>query len=361
VTAAQAAFFEFDAAGLEAWCGARGMPKFAAKQLMDWVYGKGVVDIDRMTNLSKANRDMLAHEMVFLQGSELRNLEATDGTRKLLVGWPAPGGESVSLPVLGVATGRETECVMIPSEERRTACVSSQMGCPVGCKFCASGLEGVEGNLTTGRIVEQVWRLAQQPGVDRISNVVFMGMGEPLANANAVMNAIRTLNAPWGMGISARKITVSTVGLPAAIRKLCDFELPVTLALSLHAPTDELRRQIIPWAEYSTVSELLGACQEYFAKTGREITLEYILLGGFNDQREQAEELARIARTIRANVNLIRYNEVDGLPFARPDDRDVLEFQSVLRDAGVNTHIRASRGRDIKAACGQLRHEAMKG
>jgi len=361
VTAAQAAFFEFDAAGLEAWCGARGMPKFAAKQLMDWVYGKGVVDIDRMTNLSKANRDMLAHEMVFLQGSELRNLEATDGTRKLLVGWPAPGGESVSLPVLGVATGRETECVMIPSEERRTACVSSQMGCPVGCKFCASGLEGVEGNLTTGRIVEQVWRLAQQPGVGRISNVVFMGMGEPLANANAVMNAIRTLNAPWGMGLSARKITVSTVGLPAAIRKLCDFELPVTLALSLHAPTDELRRQIIPWAEYSTVSELLGACQEYFAKTGREITLEYILLGGFNDQREQAEELARIARTIRANVNLIRYNEVDGLPFARPDDRDVLEFQSVLRDAGVNTHIRASRGRDIKAACGQLRHEAMKG
>jgi 23S rRNA (adenine2503-C2)-methyltransferase len=361
VTAAQAAFFEFDAAGLEAWCGARGMPKFAAKQLMDWVYGKGVVDIDRMTNLSKANRDMLAHEMVFLQGSELRNLEATDGTRKLLIGWPAPGGESVSLPVLGVATGRETECVMIPSEERRTACVSSQMGCPVGCKFCASGLEGVEGNLTTGRIVEQVWRLAQQPGVGRISNVVFMGMGEPLANASAVMNAIRTLNAPWGMGISARKITVSTVGLPAAIRKLCDFELPVTLALSLHAPTDELRRQIIPWAEYSTVSELLGACQEYFAKTGREITLEYILLGGFNDQREQAEELARIARTIRANVNLIRYNEVDGLPFARPDDRDVLEFQGVLRDAGVNTHIRASRGRDIKAACGQLRHEAMKG
>ena len=337
------------------------MPKFAAKQLMDWVYGKGVVDIDRMTNLSKANRDMLAHEMVFLQGSELRNLEATDGTRKLLIGWPAPGGESVTLPVLGVATGRETECVMIPSEERRTACVSSQMGCPVGCKFCASGLEGVEGNLTTGRIVEQVWRLAQQPGVGRISNVVFMGMGEPLANANAVMNAIRTLNAPWGMGISARKITVSTVGLPAAIRKLCDFELPVTLALSLHAPTDELRRQIIPWAEYSTVSELLGACQEYFAKTGREITLEYILLGGFNDQREQAEELARIARTIRANVNLIRYNEVDGLPFARPDDRDVLAFQAVLRDAGVNTHIRASRGRDIKAACGQLRHEAMKG
>ncbi len=218
----------------------------------------------------------------------------------------------------------------------------------------------MEGNLTAGHIVEQVWRLAQQPGTGRISNVVFMGMGEPLANASAVMSAIRTINAPWGMGISARKITISTVGLPAAIRKLCDFELPVTLALSLHAPNDELRRQIIPWAEYSTVAELLSACQEWFGKTGREITLEYILLGGFNDQREHAQELVRIARSIRANVNLIRYNEVDGLPFARPDDHDVLTFQNVLRDAGVNTHIRASRGRDIKAACGQLRHEAMK-
>lgn len=354
---ARTAFLELDLAGLEAWCGARGMPRFAARQLAEWVYAKGTVDLGAMTNLSKAHRDLVAHEMRFLQGDELRDLEATDGTRKLLLGWPAPG---VTLPLLGVATGRETECVMIPSEERRTACVSSQMGCPVGCRFCASGLEGVEGNLTAGRIVEQVWRLARKPGVGRITNVVFMGMGEPLANASAVMDAIRTLNAPWGLGISARKITISTVGLPKAIRKLCEFELPVTLALSLHAPNDELRRRIIPWAEYSTVPELLDACQEWFRKTGREITLEYILLGGFNDRREHAEELARVARTIRANVNLIRYNEVDGLPFARPGDDDVLVFQRVLREAGVNTHIRASRGRDIKAACGQLRHEALR-
>jgi 23S rRNA (adenine2503-C2)-methyltransferase len=358
VSAAATAFFELDAAGLEAWCGARGMPRFAARQLLEWVYGKGTADVDRMTNLSKAHRDLLSHELRFLQGEELRSLEATDGTRKLLLGWPAPG---VMLPVLGVATGRETECVMIPAEERRTACVSSQMGCPVGCRFCASGLEGVEGNLTAGRIVEQVWRLGQLSGVGRITNVVFMGMGEPLANFAAVTDAIRTLNAPWGLGIGARRITVSTVGLPAAIRKLCTFEIPVTLALSLHAPNDELRRKIIPWAEYSTVAELLDACQEWFRKTGREITLEYILLGGFNDRREHAEELARLARTIRANVNLIRYNEVDGLPFERPGDDDVLAFQSTLRDAGVNTHIRASRGRDIKAACGQLRHESMRG
>jgi 23S rRNA (adenine2503-C2)-methyltransferase len=185
-------------------------------------------------------------------------------------------------------------------------------------------------------------------------------MGEPLANIANVTNAIRIINAPWGLGISARRITISTVGLPAAIRKLCDFEIPVTLALSLHAPNDELRRKIIPWAEYSTVVELLDACDEWFRKTGREITLEYILLGGFNDQPEHAKELAGLARRLRANVNLIRYNEVKGMPFSRPATEDVLAFQAILRDRGANTHIRSSRGRDIAAACGQLRHEKAK-
>jgi 23S rRNA (adenine2503-C2)-methyltransferase len=203
-----------------------------------------------------------------------------------------------------------------------------------------------------------VWRLGRLEGVGRVSNVVFMGMGEPLANFNNVTQAIRIMNAEWGLGIGARKITVSTVGLPPAIRKLCAFEIPVTLALSLHAPFDELRRKIIPWAEYSTIEELLDACQEWFVKTGREITLEYILLGGVNDRREHAEELARLARSMRANVNLIRYNEVEGVPFARPTSGDVHAFQEVLRAKHVNVHIRASRGRDIAAACGQLRHEA---
>jgi 23S rRNA (adenine2503-C2)-methyltransferase len=244
------------------------------------------------------------------------------------------------------------------TRERRTACISSQVGCPVGCRFCASGIGGWDANLNAGRIVEQVWRLSRLEGVGRITNVVFMGMGEPLSNFQAVTRAIRTLTAPWGLGISARKITISTVGLPKAIEKLAaEFDLPVTLALSLHAPNDALRRELIPWAEYTTVPELLAACQKWFDKTGREITLEYILLGGVNDRREHARELAAVARTLRANVNLIRYNEVKGMPFARPEDPDVLAFQSILRDAGVNTHIRASRGRDIAAACGQLRHE----
>ncbi len=366
---APAAFFEMDPPALAAWTAARGMPAFVARQIMEWVYAKGVIAPAQMTNLSKLNRERLEREMVFLQGRMQAHLKASDGTQKLLLSWPpdpAPGAvddapAAAALAVMGNPADRSTECVMIPSEERRTACVSSQVGCPVGCKFCASGVGGLEGNLTRGRIVEQVWRLGRLEGVGRISHVVFMGMGEPLANFAAVADAIRTLNAPWGMGISARRITVSTVGLPAAIRKLVGFEIPVTLALSLHAPNDEMRRQIIPWAEYSTIAELLDACDEWFRTTGREITLEYIVLGGFNDRPEHAEELASLARRLRANVNLIRWNEVAGLPYRRPLTEDVRRFQEVLRERGVNVHIRASRGRDIAAACGQLRHEVRTG
>jgi 23S rRNA (adenine2503-C2)-methyltransferase len=284
---------------------------------------------------------------------------------------------------------------MIPTEERNTACISSQVGCPVGCRFCASGIGGLEGNLSAGRIVEQVWRLNQivalgpavvpqrdrnaraeepvfkpldfdalgrqpaPPEAPRVTNVVFMGMGEPLANLANVIKAVRAICAPWGMGISARKVTISTVGLPKAIERLAEqLDLPVTLALSLHAPNDELRRQLIPWSEYTTIKDLLASCQKWFQKTGREITLEYTLLRGVNDRPEHAAELARVAGTLRANVNLIRYNEVPGMPFKRPRKDDVLEFQRLLRARNINTHIRRSRGRDIAAACGQLRHEA---
>jgi 23S rRNA (adenine2503-C2)-methyltransferase len=352
------------------------MPAFRAKQILEWVYERGVADPAAMTNLSKRDRDLLAAEMVFLTGDIIAHQSATDGTQKLLIQWNdgrgsgASGGAlvnpgGVSLPIAGEPltgpvgdTSRQTECVMIPTDDRRTACISSQIGCPVGCRFCASGLGGLDGNLTAGRIVEQVWRLGRLPGVDRISNIVFMGMGEPLANLNNVCGAIRTLNGLWATGISARKITISTVGLPAAIERLAEMlDLPVTLALSLHAPTDEIRRSLIPWAEYTTIADLLAACRKWFEKTGREITLEYTLLHRVNDRPEHAAALARLAGSLRANVNLIRYNEVAGLPFGRPLDGDVLAFQALLRDRGVNVHIRASRGRDIAAACGQLRHE----
>lgn len=410
--------FEFTPETLAAWCNTRRMQPFRATQILEWVYEKGIADPAQMSNLSKLDRETLARDMTFLSGSILTHQRATDGVQKLLIEWDDAGG----LKVLGQSsTARQTECVMIPSEgarqahdgaadedgfemvddseerqappsrreraggwdrsnvhsrrvidspgfqrnrpssptSRYTACISSQVGCPVRCRFCASGLGGLDASLSHGRIVEQIWRLGRLDNVRRITNVVFMGMGEPLSNLGAVIPAIRTITALWGLGISARKITVSTVGLPKAIDKLAEqLDLPVTLALSLHAPTDELRRQLIPWAEYTTIKDLLAACQRWFERTGREVTLEYTLLRNVNDRREHAEALSKLAATLRANVNLIRYNEVAGIPFERPITEDVRKFQDFLRDRRINTHIRASRGRDIAAACGQLRHEA---
>ncbi|MEM1026977.1 MAG: 23S rRNA (adenine(2503)-C(2))-methyltransferase RlmN [Planctomycetota bacterium] len=349
-----------------------GLPAFRATQLLDWVYRKHVADPDAMSNLSNRDRAVIAERLDFTLGSVVQHQRATDGTQKLLVDWSPPkesGSSDSPLNVLGQLgdPSNQTECVMIPTPKRRTACISSQVGCPVGCKFCASGLGGLDGNLTAGQIVQQVWQLShmlhrQKVGegdeIGRITNVVFMGMGEPLANLPAVTAALQTLTADWGPNLSARKITVSTVGVVPGIRKLAKLDLPITLAISLHAPNDELRRQIIPWAKFTTVAELVDAGQDYFRETGREVTLEYILLGRFNDQPQHAQELADVASRIRGNVNLIRYNEVKGLPFDRPTTEDVRRFQDVLVKRGVNTHIRASRGRDIAAACGQLRHEA---
>jgi 23S rRNA (adenine2503-C2)-methyltransferase len=390
-------FFEHTPASLADWCKAVGMPKFRAGQILEWVYQRGVIDPAAMTNLSKRDRDLLSAEMTFLSGPAVAHQQATDGTEKLLIEWTdglvgagVPADEAAidhanRLPIIGQAmpysdTARQTECVMIPSKPtggadsghpshtpdsanqtttpRRTACISSQVGCPVGCRFCASGLGGLDGNLSAGRIVEQAWRLAQLPGIDRLTNIVFMGMGEPLANFAPVTAAVRTLAADWALGISARKITISTVGIHSQIERLADeLDLPVTLALSLHAPNDDLRRQLIPWAEFTTIDALLSACRKWFDKTGREITLEYILLGGVNDLPEHAHQLAAVAKSLRANVNLIRYNEVTGLPYKRPRTEDVARFQHILRTHDINAHIRASRGRDIAAACGQLRHE----
>ena len=326
-----------------------GMPGFRAKQVMQWVHERGIADPQQMTNLSKADRDRVTQAICFTRFEVVRHQQATDGTQKLLL----------------QCDGHQTECVMIPAESkdsgraRRTACISSQVGCPVGCRFCASGLGGLEVDLTAGQIVEQVWQLNRIIAPDRISNIVFMGMGEPLSNFANVTQAIHALVAPWGFALSARRITLSTVGLPAQMRRLADqLELPITLAISLHAPNDDLRRRIIPWAELTSIEQIVDAGRYYFQQTGREITLEYILLREVNDRREHAEQLAKVARQLRSNVNLIRYNEVASLPFNRPNSDDVHRFQNTLKKAGVNCHIRASRGRDIAAACGQLRHEA---
>lgn len=323
----------------------KGAPSFRVQQLLQWVYERGVTSFEQMTNLSKAMREELAAEFDLFQSEIIRRAASGDGTIKLLLRWP---------------DGATSECVMIPSETRRTACVSSQVGCPAGCRFCASGLGGLERNLTAGQIVEQVLRVSAEAAASgaRLSNVVFMGLGEPLANYDAVMKAVRTINADWGPNIGARKITISTVGLPKQIRRLAQEGLQLNLALSLHAPTDALRAELIPWAEKISVAELVAACRFYFENTGREITLEYILLSGVNDRPVHASQLAKFARQVRCNVNLLRYNPVEGLPYERPTSEAAHAFVRDLRDHGVNAHIRTSRGLDIDAACGQLRRKA---
>lgn len=339
--AAADCFFGLTVDELRARMVAAGHPGYRATQLVEWVYQRGANSYESMSNLPGAMRETLKGALPLFTSDIAREQRSGDGTVKLLLRWP---------------DGATSECVLIPDSDRNTACISTQVGCPVGCVFCASGLSGLQRNLTTGQIVEQAMRVrALCEPESRLSNIVFMGLGEPLANYHAVMSAVRVINAPWGMNIGARKITISTVGLPKQMMMLADEGLQVTLALSLHAPTDELRREIIPWAERVTMDSLVDAANYYFRKTGREITLEYILLGGLNDRPEHARRLVDVAKRMRSNVNLIAYNPVEGLPYLRPSDEAVGEFHAVLRNAAVNAHIRRSRGLDIDAACGQLR------
>jgi 23S rRNA (adenine2503-C2)-methyltransferase len=350
--------------------GTWGWPAYRGKQVRQWVFQKLVADPAEMTNLSKLDRQHLAEHVSFFTAQLTVHQSSSDGTQKLLLSW---GG------------GGNAETVMIPDADRRTACISSQTGCPVGCKFCASGIGGVKGNLTAGQIVEQVFALASVHGSGfrvqkpdqassallnpepsalnpdsqsvsaRINHIVFMGMGEPLANYANVMTAVRILHHPQCFNIGARKITISTVGVPARMRQLAEEDLPLNLAISLHAPNESLRRELIPWAEHFAMDDILDAARYYFDRTGREVTLEYILLWGVNDRPQHARQLVQVCKTLRANVNLIRYNEVESLPYKRPKAEDVMEFQQILRRGGVNAHVRKSRGRDIDAACGQLR------
>ncbi len=319
-----------------------GEKKFRAKQIFEWIYQHQVASIEEMTNLSKPLREKLTGAFHLFESQIVTESVATDGTRKLLLSW---------------SDGQTTECVLIPGENRRTACISTQVGCPVGCVFCASGLDGVKRNLHAGQIVEQVMRLKRLCEPEhRLSNVVFMGLGEPLANYDNTTAALRLING--SIGIGARKITISTVGLPKQMRRLADEQLQFTLALSLHAPTDELRQKLIPWAEGVTIEELVGAAQHYFERTGREVTLEYVLLADINDSPQHAKDVAKICKKMRANVNLILYNPVPDLPYRRPTDATARQFLATLKDNGVNAHLRPSRGLDIDSACGQLRRRA---
>ena len=321
-----------------------GEQPFRADQLADWVYRKGVTDADAMSNLPAALTDGLS----VLTSRVAGRADSSDGTVKLLI---------------ELHDGEHIECVIIPTPERATACVSTQVGCAMKCGFCASGVDGLRRNLTSGEILEQLLHL-RQAGGRAITNVVFMGIGEPLANYDATVAAVRAIIDPQRFGISARRVTVSTVGLPKKIRRLAAEDIPITLAISLHAPNDALRKQIMPAAAKVPMEEILAAAEEFYRSRKRELTLEYLLLGGLNDTNLCADGLVRIAKRLRCNVNLISYNPVATAaqsPFSRPTQASAKAFLQRLRRKGVNVHLRQSRGLDASAACGQLRLESTAG
>ena len=326
----------------KAWMEENGEKPFRAAQVFDWVYAKGASSFESMTNLTKDLRTKLAGQMGFPLLKLVRSLRSEDGeTVKFL--WELPDRKRV-------------ESVLILSGERRTVCISCQVGCPARCAFCASGKEGLKRNLSPGEIVEQVLHIdrALSEKGERVSHLVFMGMGEPMENYESLVKAIEIFHAPYAFNISQRRITVSTVGVVEGIRRLSQEELKVNLALSLHAPNQHIRKKIIPYARKYPLEEVLIAMDEYAAATKRDITYEYTLLLGINDQIEQAEELSRLLRGKQCTVNLIPYNPVDGLRLQRPEKEGIEAFRAVLEDAGINTTWRYTKGKDIAAACGQL-------
>jgi 23S rRNA (adenine2503-C2)-methyltransferase len=324
----------------------RGAPSYRAKQITDWIYKKRVTSFGAMTDLPNELRAELVAEFDAPKMEAVRVLGSKDATQKFLFRLRDQNLiESVLVPA--------SPALYSQRSDRRTICVSTQVGCAYGCKFCASGLEGYTRNLDAAEIVQQLIEIEKISG-EKIDNVVFMGMGEPLANLKNLLHAIRIINAPWGLGIGARHITVSTSGLAPQIRELASQSTQFRLALSLHGATDEVRSQIMPVNRKYPLKVLLEACDYYVAKKGR-LTFEYILIAGVNDTDEQARELAKIARRLSAKINLIPYNTVEGLEWSRPSRERQEKFQSILRKHRVVATLRREKGHDIAAACGQLR------
>ena len=327
---------------LEEWLLEREEKKFHARQIMDWVYEKGVDHWDGMTNLSKSLRNKLAESFELSSLKYVRCSESDDKeTFKYL--WRMGDGTLV-------------ESVLICSEDRRTVCVSSQVGCPAKCAFCASGKMGFFRNLSASEIVDQVILInndLKKKG-ERVTNIVYMGMGEPLKNLNAVVRSIELINSPGMLNISQRRITVSTVGIVDGIHTFAEKGLKVSLVLSLHAPNQHVRKKIIPFARKYPLEEVMTAMDHFFVKTKRDITYEYILIAGINDKPEHARELAKLVSSRQCIVNLIPYNPVPGLKLKRPKRESVELFRKILSKEGINHTCRYTKGDDIAAACGQL-------
>lgn len=329
-----------------------GEPAYRAAQVLDWLFRRRERDWTKMLNLPASLREKLAAKFSSYRLEKVRETGSKDTTRKFL--FRLPDGqliESVLIPASPALYG--------DASDRRTICISSQVGCAYGCKFCASGLEGWKRNLTAAEIVDQFLQVEAESG-ERINNIVFMGMGEPMANYENLMRAITILNAPWGVGIGARHMTVSTSGLVPRILDLAVQPLQVRLAISFHGATDEVRSRIMPVNKKYPVEELLAACEDYVGRKKQKLTFEYILIRDINDSPEQARLLAKQARRVNAKINLIPYNTVEGLDWERPDEQRQDEFLEILRNAGADATLRREKGHDIAAACGQLRLQVEK-
>lgn len=337
---------------LQEWVGEQFEPHYRAGQILDWIYKKRVKNIQDMSNLPVGLRDRLAAQFALGHLELVRKQGAKDTTQKFL--WKLDDGqmvESVLIPANPALYGEKSD--------RHTLCVSSQVGCAYGCRFCASGLDGWKRNLLAHEIVDQILA-AEEHGGHKVNNIVFMGMGEPLANYENLLKAIRILNAEWGVGIGARKMTVSTSGLVPQIKQLAGEALQIRLAISLHGATDQTRDKIMPVNKKYPLKELLGACREYLKQKDQLITFEYILIDGINDSLADAEALAKISRNLKVKVNLIPYNTVQGLEWERPPESRQLAFVTHVKSQGVTATLRLEKGHDIDAACGQLRLKEIK-
>jgi len=314
---------------------------YRARQLAEWLYVHGARDLDAMTSLPKAWRAELAAAFDVDPFAQVRRFPSWDGSVRYL---------------FTLRDGQRTEAVYMPYEGRKTVCVSSMVGCPAGCAFCATGALGFGRNLTRGEIVAQLLAVAWHEGFAprELRNVVLMGMGEALLNYEAAIGAIRTWIDPRGLAMSPRRITLSTVGLPARIRRLARERLPLVLAVSLHAPDEETRRRIIPTAHAHALADIVASLHAWQAEGGRRVTVEYTMLDGVNDRLDQAHALARLLAGLQVHVNLIPFNPWPGSGFAATPRAGLRAFQDVLTRAGASTSVRFSRGRDTGGACGQL-------
>lgn len=326
---------------LRRWLKERDQPAFRAGQLAKWLFEGRAESFADMTDLPQEMRTQLAEEFVLWTTQTVKHSQASDGSEKLL---------------LQLRDGGRIECVLLRDGIRRTICISSQVGCAMGCVFCASGLDGVDRNLTAAEIVEQMLRLQRLlPADERLSHIVVMGMGEPLANLDALLPALDIARDPQGLGISSRRITISTVGLPPAIRRLSKSETHYQLAVSLHAANDELRNQLVPVNDNIGLSAILSAADDYFEASGRRLTFEYVLLAGINDSETDAYQLASLLKGRPALLNVIPYNPVPGLPYKTPSAASQKRFRDILVAAGLEVKFRVRKGDKINAACGQLR------